>query len=204
MTLTRSEAGALGGAVTKKKLDQERLERENNFLGQKSCAQCGEFLTYSKRFNKFCGRSCAFSYNNKGVCRVKRRIPRTCLNCTNPVSSHGSSCCSQACDVEIKYQELLGKWMRGEELGGTWSGVRGFVRKWLGLQKGEKCWECGWDRVHPLTGKVPVQVEHIDGDPYNHRPENLCLLCPNCHSLTLTFGALNKGKGRKERYAAIV
>jgi hypothetical protein len=25
-------------------------------------------------------------------------------------------------------------------------------------------------------------------------------LCPNCHSLTPTYGFLNKGNGRKKRY----
>lgn len=45
-----------------------------------------------------------------------------------------------------------------------------------------------------------MQIDHIDGDYKNCRPENLRILCPNCHSLTPTFGALNKGKGRKLRY----
>jgi 5-methylcytosine-specific restriction endonuclease McrA len=67
---------------------------------------------------------------------------------------------------------------------------------------GEKCSDCGWSKVHPKTGKVPVQVDHIDGNPSNHSPQNLRLLCPNCHSLTSTYGALNKGNGRKERYAS--
>ena len=42
-------------------------------------------------------------------------------------------------------------------------------------------------------------MEHIDGNSENNNIENLELLCPNCHSLTPTFGALNKGKGRKNR-----
>ena len=32
-------------------------------------------------------------------------------------------------------------------------------------------------------------LPHIDG---NNEESNLQLLCPNCHSLTPTFGALNK------------
>lgn len=64
---------------------------------------------------------------------------------------------------------------------------------------GNKCMECGWDKVHPITNKVPIQLEHIDGDSTNNSIENLKLLCPNCHSLTPTYGALNKGNGRKNR-----
>lgn len=58
---------------------------------------------------------------------------------------------------------------------------------------------CGWNEVHTITGKVPIQMEHIDGNSTNNRLENLKLLCPNCHSLTPTYGALNKGSGRKNR-----
>ena len=40
----------------------------------------------------------------------------------------------------------------------------------------------------PLT----LQLDHINGDGTNHSPENLRLLCPNCHSQTSTFGGRNK------------
>jgi hypothetical protein len=64
---------------------------------------------------------------------------------------------------------------------------------------GEKCTRCGWGERHPLTGKVPVEVEHIDGNWRNNAPSNLTLLCPNCHSLTSTYRALNRGRGRPMR-----
>ena len=55
---------------------------------------------------------------------------------------------------------------------------------------GERCLKCGWSRRHPKTGKVPIEVEHIDGNWQNSRLTNLTLLCPNCHALTPTFRAL--------------
>ena len=64
---------------------------------------------------------------------------------------------------------------------------------------GEECSRCGWKERHPLTGHVPIEVEHIDGNWKNNAPSNLTLLCPNCHSLTPTFRALNRGKGRADR-----
>ena len=33
----------------------------------------------------------------------------------------------------------------------------------------------------------------------NHVEENLCLLCPNCHSQTLTYKGKNRGNGRYAR-----
>jgi 5-methylcytosine-specific restriction endonuclease McrA len=71
-------------------------------------------------------------------------------------------------------------------------------KDYLILIYGNKCMECGWDKINPKTGKVPIQLEHIDGNSENNKLENLKLLCPNCHSLTPTYGALNKGKGRKK------
>lgn len=45
------------------------------------------------------------------------------------------------------------------------------------------------------TGKpISLQLDHINGDNYDHRIENLRLLCPNCHSQTDTFAGRNKRK----------
>ena len=64
------------------------------------------------------------------------------------------------------------------------------------FERQASCWRCGWAEVHPVTGRVPLHVDHIDGDWHNNRPENLRLLCPSCHALTESYGALNRGRGR--------
>ena len=51
--------------------------------------------------------------------------------------------------------------------------------------------------------KIPIELEHIDGNSENNNLSNLKLLCPNCHSLTSTYRFLNVGNGRykrKQRY----
>lgn len=59
--------------------------------------------------------------------------------------------------------------------------------------------ECGWCERSKYSGKIPIELEHIDGNSENNDLKNLKLLCPNSHSLTPTYKALNKGKGRYNR-----
>lgn len=79
------------------------------------------------------------------------------------------------------------------------------VRKYLIEQAEHRCQSpaCdvpgGFRTVHPITGRVPVEIEHINGDSTDHRPENLTVICPNCHALTSTYRALNKGSKRSWR-----
>ncbi len=74
-----------------------------------------------------------------------------------------------------------------------------FIRRYLISTIGEQCSRCGWAKRHSITGNIPVEVEHIDGNWQNNSVANLTLLCPNCHSLTPTYRALNRGNGRSHR-----
>ncbi len=56
-----------------------------------------------------------------------------------------------------------------------------------------KCEECSWAK-RSVDGRVPLELDHINGDRFDNRLENLRVLCPNCHSLKITHRGLNKGK----------
>lgn len=56
------------------------------------------------------------------------------------------------------------------------------------------CYKC--DQVPFWRGEpLSLQVEHRNGINTDHRLENLCFLCPNCHTQTPTYGSKNR-KGR--------
>lgn len=59
-----------------------------------------------------------------------------------------------------------------------------------------KCYSCNLTMW--LTGLIPLELDHVDGDTENNCLENLTLLCPNCHALTPTYRAKNR-KFRAER-----
>lgn len=58
--------------------------------------------------------------------------------------------------------------------------------------KPQQCEECGWRERSP-DGRIPLELDHINGIRSDNRLENLRILCPNCHSLKPT----HRGRNRK-------
>lgn len=127
---------------------------------------------------------------------------RTCKKCDNEVKSTHLRVqyCSPKCQQKHSYELKIEQWLNGE-ISGMKKGARiiNSVRNYILEKANHQCEVCGWNKVNPVTGRSPLEINHIDGDAGNNRPENLQVICPNCHSLTPTWKALNKGKGNKER-----
>lgn len=128
-----------------------------------------------KKFRSFCAAGCGRRANT-------------------PVAKY----CSIRCQHDELYRVRVALLEAGKYPSSIYSAR--FIRRYLAEKYGEHCSRCGWAGRNVRTGRVMVELEHIDGDWSNTRLENLTLLCPNCHSLTATFKALNRGRGRPGRH----
>lgn len=147
----------------------------------------------------FCSRSCSAITNNKGV-RRHGKAPANCPGCSRKLAHSRKIYCTRKCEVKHKRNNYIQRWKAGKETGmvGKNYALSKIVKRYLRDLFGDKCQQCGWNKVNEYTGIIPLQANHIDGNFMNTIESNLELLCPNCHSLTSTFGSSNKkGNGRR-------
>lgn len=152
----------------------------------KKCKNCNKQLKGKYQIN-FCGHKCSASYNNK---LRKKPLKNTCLYCGVPVKNNY---CNNICQSKLKEKNYFIDIEKGKNV------PEKVLKRYLLKKHKESCVRCGWNEKHPTTNKTPVQIHHIDGDWKNNTIKNVELLCPNCHSLTETYCALNKGGGRPRR-----
>ena len=169
-----------------------------------TCLHCHkEFLrraSQQKSEKSFCSRSCSAEFYNG-----PKKRKNYCSSCGKEIEPKLKTCSSD-CLMEHRIKQsserhnsFIQRWKNKEVDGNSGELVKIQIRRYLFEKYENKCSKCGWNKINPITGKIPLTVEHIDGNSQNSYEENLTLICPNCHSLTPTYGSLNRGSGRKTR-----
>ena len=180
-------SGHFGGSFTKIK-DKSKI-----------CKNCNKDFIYKDYRQNFCSRSCsALFYNNE---RHSKNIQiSNCMTCNKEISftkNNIKKFCSKECSFQFQRNKTIKSWENNPSSATTTQGLSGRIRLHLIELAQNKCSLCGWSKINETTGRCPLEIDHVDGDCYNNDPSNLRVLCPNCHSLTPTYKALNKNSKRK-------
>ena len=135
-------------------------------------------------------------------------MTRSCSWCGKPIIGRRAKLyCDSTCAAGPKRAGAaeIAAWLAGEIDGhtGVSCKLKPWVREWVLDRAGHACETCGWNERHPDDGRCLVEVDHVDGDATNTRPDNLRALCPNHHAMTPTFRRRNRA-GKRNRATVLI
>ena len=125
-----------------------------------------------------------------------------CIQCKRVLESRWQKkYCSNRCQYDFQQDAFIALWKAGKIKSSRLNtiNISQYLKRYLFQKYGEQCSICSWSQIHPVSGLVPLEVDHIDGNAENNTEKNLSLLCPNCHALTPYFRNRNRGNGRVRR-----
>lgn len=138
---------------------------------------------------------------NKEPANKGKKKKYFCICCGKEIKSktyNKRKYCSNKCQQNYEYQEWIKKYKQDNSMAqsSSWGQIPPQLRRYIFEKFNNKCCKCGWNKINPYTKRLPLEVDHIDGNSENNSESNLQLLCPNCHSLTSTYRGANRGFGR--------
>ena len=187
------------------------LSRDTRIL--EPCFWCGRDIKRRPaelKEQSFCSHFCHVQFKRSaGGClpilrargkKIEGRLD-FCLCCGKIVKKSGTSFCSRQCSSNYQYLIFINKWKLNLEDGLRNNGftTNKMIRRYLWEKYSGACSRCGWKEINLLLQKPVLEIEHINGDCTCNKEQNLDLICPNCHTLTPTYKALNKGNGNRAR-----
>ena len=167
--------------------EQRKKQYENE---SKLCNCCKKPLSYKQRNNKYCSKSCAAKVNNIGITRHGINRDKACEYCGKTTNNYKycSSKCFNKHDWEKKKETI-------EKNGFISVGKTNnpyLAKKYLDDTREYKCEICG--ETEWMGQKIPLVLDHINGNPGDWRLENLQRVCGNCNMQLPTFAGRNIGK----------
>lgn len=124
-----------------------------------------------------------------------------CICCGKEIidkTNHKRKYCSNKCQQQQEYIDWINEYKKDNSIAqsSSWGQIPPQLRRYIFEKFNNKCCKCGWNKINPYTKRLPLEVDHIDGNSENNSENNLQLLCLNCHSLTSTYRGANRGFGR--------
>jgi len=154
------------------------------------CEKC--YVEHSGEYGtgRFCSSKCARSYstkekrleiNEKVASKLKNRPPSKGFIKGFDIRRKPFTKTEQLKGVEVRLDNLKKKYETS-----TWDELPLVEkRRRILSEQNEVCNRCG---LKEWLGEIlTLELHHIDGDDSNDKKENLCILCPNCHSLTPNY-----------------
>lgn len=133
--------------------------------------------------------------------KVSERLTNTyCLYCGKQ-TRNDNKYCSSKCRKQYnwgqikKYIDETGQTVESID-SGDWV-ARRRAKQYLLEKTGNICALCGFSEWQGQL--IPLNCDHIDGDPTNLNINNFRLICPNCDALLDTYKAKNRGNGRSSK-----
>jgi hypothetical protein len=121
----------------------------------------------------------------------------SCLYCnaifTYETSSSKGKFCNNKCQANYRFENKTIKKIKENKCRDA-----GTLKRFLAKTVGYRCIICNlleWNNKD-----ISLHLDHIDGNADNNTPENIRLLCPNCHSQTETFCGRNKKNSKRSTY----
>lgn len=181
----------------------------NKSAAIKKCVRCGAEYESRSGNRRYCDKCSHQSvYIEPDSTKHKKHkgdwVISICLNCGKEIKRKWECLyCDNHCQAEYKWKQTKQRILEAGEFdassGSTTKGEtnRPQAKRFLEEEYGHKCAICGLTEW--MGQPIPVVVDHIDGDPSNHKIDNFRLVCGNCDMQLPTYKAKNKGKGRKFR-----
>lgn len=142
--------------------------KRNGFI--KQCLVCGKdfYVPLARKNAKYCSDECRIK-------RLNVTEKKKCIVCGKNFATtyHNKKYCSRECGR--RGQKFLPRKDRRRE-----------NQRLVAFMSA--CQKCGYKEYLCILG-----VHHIDKNPHNNEPDNLIVLCPNCHSIEHSVHVTNNG-----------